>query len=94
MCAYLFVSDYVCTMLDTLFYVSPVTVVIFLCLSKTLKLCKWHRAACALPLVSQVPVLIDTYIYEFHEEVVYISLLTILTMSTLLLIAAYKVFFK
>lgn len=80
--------------LDTLFYVSPVTVAAFLVLSKILHLCRWHKAACCLPLIPQVVSLIDYYIITLTDTGVNITNATIVTMSILLLVAAYKVFFK
>ena len=91
---YLFASDTVLTILDTLLYVSPIVVVCSLIQSRVLKLCRWHRTACILPAVPQINILTDRYIYEFsvRAELAHISI--ILLMSVLLLIAAYNVFLK
>lgn len=79
--------------LDTMFYVSPVIILAFLILSYNLGLCKWHRTACILPLVSQIPVFVDKYVVPLDNVEISTFLAAIITMSILLLIAAYKVFF-
>lgn len=90
---YMFASDQTILVLDTLFYVSPVVVVQFLILSESLRLCKWHKTACALPLIPQVMVVLDRTFVIFSERVVECFILTIALMAALLLISAYKVFF-
>ena len=89
---YLFASESVLSVLDTLFYVSPVVIVVFLVESKVLNLCKWHKLACSLPLLPQIEVAFDRYVYEcsLSEAQVLVSLVAL--MAVLLLVAAYKVF--
>lgn len=77
---------------DTLFYVSPIVVAEFLVLSRLLRLCKWHRIACCVPLIPQVMSLIDYYIIEFSEIIVQVDIFIYMSSIILLLIAAYKVF--
>ena len=91
---YLFASDSVLTILDTLLYVSPVVIVFNLIESRVLKLCRWHRTACVLPAFPQINLFVDKYIYEFsvRAEIAHISV--IILMSVLLLVAAYNVFLK
>ena len=91
---YLFASERVISLLDTLFYVSPIVVIGNLIESRILKLCKWHKTACILPALPQVNLFIDRYIYEFsiHAELAHITMTII--MAVLLLVAAYNVFFK
>lgn len=91
---YNIVPESVQMLLDTLFYVSPVTVVAFLVFSKLLHLCKWHKTACVLPLVPQAISLIDYYLITLTVPEVWIVNMTIVAMTILPLIAAYKVFFK
>lgn len=91
---YLFASDSVITILDTLLYVSPIVVVGNLIESKILELCNWHKTACILPLFPQINILIDRYFYEFSVNAVKAHLIMVIIMSVLLLIAAYNVFFK
>ena len=91
---YLFASEEVLTILDTLLYVSPIIIICMLVESKVLKLCRWHKTACALPAIPQINILIDRYIYEFSIRAEIIHLSIILLMSILLLVAAYNVFLK
>lgn len=93
MILYLYASETVVTILDTLLYVSPIMVIQFLILSRILKLCHWHKLACILPLFPQVPVILDHTIVKFSERAVDVHVITMMTMSFLLLISAYKVFF-
>lgn len=78
---------------DMLFIISPFCIVLFLIESRILKLCKWHKTACCIPLVSQVPIFIDDYIAEFSISAVSIAVSTIIVMTVLFVISAYKVFF-
>lgn len=91
---YNIVPEGVQMILDTLFYVSPVTIVAFLLLSKLLHMCKWHKTACILPMVPQAVSLTDYYIINLTIPEVLVANSLIIVMSALLLIAAYKVFFK
>lgn len=91
---YWFASETVLAILDTLFYVSPIVVAQFLVLSKSLRLCKWHRTACSLPLIPQITVVLDHTFVNFSENVAIYSVATMMIMSVLLLISAYNVFLK
>ena len=90
---YLFASEKVMGILDSLFYVSPVIVAQFLALSRILRLCRWHKLACSLPLFPQVSVALDHTVILFSERAVEIHIITMMIMSSLLLISAYRVFF-
>lgn len=94
MVLYLFVSENARYFLDTLLYVSPVIVLGFLFLSRILKLCKWHKATCALPVFPQILVFIDQYIIALTQIESYISIAAPIAMGVLLLVAAYNVFMK
>ena len=89
---YLFASEGALSALDSLFYVSPMVVLAFLIESRMLRLCRWHRLACSLPLLPQIEVAVDRWVYEFTVGEAYILIGTVMVMAVLLLIAAYKVF--
>lgn len=91
---YNIVPESVQMLLDTLFYVSPVTVIAFLLLSKLLHMCVWHKSACVLPMVPQAVSLTDYYIINLTVPEVWVANTLIVAMSAILLVAAYKVFFK
>ncbi len=91
--AYMFTSDEVQTILDTIFYISPITIIFTLILSKTCKLCKWHRLECVLPLLSQVTVMIDLF-YPLTEVAAQINVATIIAIFLLSIINAYFTFWR
>lgn len=91
--AYFFTSDEVQTILDTIFYVSPITIIFALILSKTFKLCKWHKLECSLPLLPQVFVVIDTF-QPLDEWGAQLNVAVIGAMFFLSLINAYFTFLR
>lgn len=91
---YWFADESVLKILDTLLYVSPVVVVQFLVLSKSLRLCKWHRTACALPLIPQTMVILDSTFISFSKNAAIFSIASMAVMCLLLLVSAYNVFLK
>ena len=94
MIGYLFFSDVVAVTLDTLFYVSPLGVILLWMLSKALKMCNWHRLECALPLVPQVPIFFDDYINQFDYAGAAINICVVGLLFLLSLLNAYFVFIK
>jgi hypothetical protein len=81
--AYMMVSDTVCAFLDTMFYTSPLTIFVMFLLSYSLKLCKWHRLECALPLLPTLVGLLDNWI----DIVEYAALLNCLTVTVIILLS-------
>ena len=94
MIGYMLFSDYVSTILDYLFYISPSTIVILLLLSKSTKMCVWHRLECILPLVSMLPALFDETIMNLTNVAAYINAATIAFISLASIVNAYFVFIK
>lgn len=94
MVGYLLFSDTVSVILDYLFYISPSTIVILLILSKSTKMCVWHRLECVLPLVSMLPALFDDLVIELTNVAAYINASTIAIIFALSLVNAYFVFIK
>ena len=94
MVGYLMFSDTVATILDYLFYVSPSTIVILLILSKSTKMCAWHRLECILPMVSMLPALFDELIMSLTNVAAYINASTIAFIFLASLLNAYFVFIK
>lgn len=90
----LFASDDVVKTFDMLFYASPVTVVSFLIFSRLLKMCRWHRTACLVPIFPQIISFIDYYVVQFPLSVLAITIVTLIAMTVLLLAAAYKTFIQ
>ena len=79
--------------LDDLFYVSPVVIVMNLVYSRILKMCVWHKVACALPLIPEIANMSEALPFDFSvgqaQLINYAAAIT----SVLFIIAAYKVFF-
>lgn len=91
---YSITPENVAMVLDSVFYVSPVFVLSFLLLSKVLKLCRWHKTACVMPLIPSAVSLVDYYIIELTEVEAFVFNGVVILMAILLLIAAYNVFMK
>lgn len=91
---YLFASEQIMYVLDAILYVSPIVVVMNLLESRILKLCRWHKMTCVLPLVPQVNIILDDYIYRFSVRAEIIHIAMVIAMSVLLLVAAYNVFLR
>ena len=94
MIGYLVCDDAVSVMLDQLFYTSPIVVSCNILLSYSLKLCKWHRLQCLLPMIPLITLLVDMTIYPISKIASTINALTIMLLFILSLINAYFVFIK
>ena len=94
MIGYLVCDDVVSVMLDQLFYTSPIVVSCNILLSYSLKLCKWHRLQCLLPMIPLIALLVDMTIYPISKIASTINALTIMLLFILSLINAYFVFIK
>lgn len=94
MVGYMLFSDVVAVTLDTLFYVSPLVVILLWMLSRSLKMCNWHRFECVLPLVSQIPIFFDDYISQFDYDGAFVNISVVGLLFLLSLINAYFVFIK
>lgn len=94
MICYIFCDDATATLLDQLCYTSPLVVIMNFRLSYSLKLCKWHRLECALPMFPLIPLVIDYYIYPISRFGAIVNGISILMLTILSLINAYFVFRK
>lgn len=92
--AYNYVPEDAQLAMDSILYVSPICIIAFLVLSKTLRMCRWHRITCSIPAIPLVVNFFDYYVISFSETFVYSFNYVIALMCVLLLIAAYKVFVK
>lgn len=91
---YMFCDGIIVDALDMTLYMSPVAVLLLVVLSYSLKFCLWHRFQCVLPTLSQIVVLIDTYIYQLSESASTLLLSISLTLTFLSLLNTYFVFIK
>lgn len=96
MCAplYFFCEDSTISVIDNLFYISPIVMFLFIIMSYQLKFCKWYRLQCVLPFLPQGLGLVDTYVYEFGENVTYVLLLLYGIIFLLSILNTYFVFIK
>lgn len=94
MFGYMLFSENVALILDQLFYTSPIVVSCNIALSYTLKLCKWHRMECSLPLIPMLPLFVDYYIYPLNNIAVGINTTIMIILCLASLINAYFVFIK
>ena len=92
--SYTIVSDEVASFLDLMFYSSPLQVLFLLSLSKRLRLCKWHKMECLLPVVGIIAVFIDNYIYEFSIGAASFNTSLSLVFLSTSIVNAYHVFIK
>lgn len=92
MICYMFCDDATATLLDQLCYTSPLVVIMNFRLSYALKLCKWHRLECALPMLPLIPLVIDYYIYPISKFGAIVNGTSILILIILSLVNAYFVF--
>lgn len=92
--SYSMCSENVSIWVDMIFYVSPISIIFLLILSRTLKLCKWHRLECVLPLMGFCAVLINDFIIEFGKYGQLANYIIVITTFVLSLINVYFVFIK
>lgn len=90
----LLVSEDAYYLVSNIVFISPITIVAFICLSFKLKMCVWHRAQCALPLIPQAISIIDSYFYEFGEYSILILIFAIVFMIIASLIHGYLCFIR
>jgi len=79
---------------NMILYTPPPIILIMLIFSRMLHLCKWHRLACALPLVPFCFTMIDAYLIDLSDIAVWILNGLAIAMTIMLLMAAYNVFLK
>lgn len=84
-------SSLVC---DHLFYVSPVVVIYNLVLSRSLRLCVWHKTACLLQLFPECIGVIDRLAINLSMVAATVNVVSIIVFTLSLLLIAYNVFFR
>lgn len=94
MLVYLFGSEQASEVVDLLFYVSPLTCLFFFGCSYILRFCNWYRSQTLFPLVTQVSVIVDNYIYEFGEYSIVSSATLVCLLFTATLVNTYFVFLR
>lgn len=91
---YMYMSEEMIYILDTMLYCSPTMVVLLVVLSKQLKLCFWHRLECSLPVICMLPGFVDSLICPLSNVATYINAVTLSFILLASLVNAYFVFIK
>ena len=87
------VPDGAVSMADGVMFNSPAVTILFLVLSRLLKLCRWHKAACLIPSASQVEGVVDCYFFTFTQTEIIVMNVIIGVLSLVFLARANKRFF-
>lgn len=84
----------IATIVNELFFVSPLFIGFLILLSYFVKLCKWHRLQCVLPILPQITDWIDTNVHEFSYMAATLNLIAFIVILILTLVNAYFVFIR
>lgn len=85
-------SEEVCTLLDMVFYYSPMSCFFLIVLSYLLKMCVWHRFQCILPILSLIGVIIDTFFTEVSMGVFIVDNAIVIFVPIASLFNGYRIF--
>ena len=88
-----FVPDDIVCLADGVMFSSPLATATMLVLSRVLKLCRWHKAACIIPSASQIEGVVDSYLFTFTQAEIVIINILLGIISLAFLIFANKHFF-
>lgn len=88
-----FVPDDIVCLADGVMFSSPLATTAMLVLSRVLKLCRWHKAACLIPSASQIESIIDTYCFTFTQTEVVLINVFLGVISFVFLVVVNKHFF-
>ena len=88
-----FASEEALCVADSLLTISPAMTGFMLIGSRLFKLCRWHKAACLLPMASQVEGYVDSFIITFTQEEIILFNTAIGLAALTFLILAYRHFF-
>ena len=88
-----FASEEALCVADSLLTISPAATGMMLIGSRVFKLCRWHKAACLLPMSSQVEGYVDSFIITFTQEEIILINTTIGILCLAFIILAYRHFF-
>lgn len=92
--AYLIMNDTVLFIIDTLFYVSPLTVLLIYSFGVVFKCCKWHKLQCALLVLPTIISLFDCLVYELSAIATWMNWAITAIIACGSLYNAYRMFWK
>ena len=85
-----FASEEALCVADSMLTISPATTGMMLAGSRLFKLCRWHKAACLLPMTSQVEGYVDSFIITFTQEEIICINISIGIIALVFLVFAYR----
>lgn len=80
--------------ISAIIIISPIVVAFLIYLSYAVKLCKWHRLQCLLPLIPQAIVFIDSHLYEYGEALATLNFAILIFLFVASLVNAFFVFIR
>lgn len=89
-----FSSDALVSLADGVLFSSPLATTGMLFLSRLLKLCRWHKAACLIPSASQIEGIIDSYLFTFTQNEIILINTALGILSLAFIIRAHRHFFN
>lgn len=89
-----FSSDALVSLADGVIFSSPFATTGMLFLSRLLKLCRWHKAACLIPSASQIEGIIDSYLFTFTQNEIILINTALGILSLAFIIRAHRHFFN
>lgn len=93
MICYRYGSDEVSTYMDLLCYTSPMICLFMLVLSFMLKMCKWHKIQCTLPILLIMINVIDVNVCEFAVDELLVTNIILIFVTAMSLFNGYRIFF-
>ena len=89
-----FSSDALVSLADGVIFSSPFATTGMLFLSRLLKLCRWHKAACLIPSASHIEGIIDSYLFTFTQNEIILINTALGILSLAFIIRAHRHFFN
>ena len=89
-----FSPDTLVSLADGVLFSSPLATTGMLFLSRLLKLCRWHKAACLIPSASQIEGIIDSYLFTFTQNEIILINTALGILSLAFIIRAHRHFFN
>lgn len=93
MVVYYTASEKSAQIVDRLFTVTPIMILPFILLSRTFKLCNWHRLQCVLPIFPQVASFVSIFV-DLTFAAVFVNISVSVLVCFLTLFNAYFVFIR
>ena len=93
MISFSFIPEWMYGVVDSFSAGNPLMVVFFLCSSRILKLCNWHKVACLIPSSTRIEGYIDSCLFTFTQNELIAIHLVIGVLTGVFLLLAFRKFF-